>query len=69
MIYYKLDETSGTVAIDSAPNAQNGAVQMSWHGPIAAPMANRIRDAFEERKGQSSRLVLGVQFRRAGEAK
>ena len=42
----------------SAPNAQNGAVQMSWHGPIAAPMANRIRDAFEERKGQSSRLVL-----------
>jgi hypothetical protein len=42
----------------SAPNAQNSALQMSWHGPIAAPMANRIRDAFEERKGQSSRLVL-----------
>ena len=33
---------------------------MTWHGPIMAPMANQIRDAFESRKGQATRFVLRI---------
>jgi ATP-dependent protease ClpP protease subunit len=31
---------------------------MTWQGPIAAPMANQIRDAFESRKRQATRFVF-----------
>jgi ATP-dependent protease ClpP protease subunit len=39
-------------------NTRIGTLVMTWQGPIAAPMANQIRDAFENRKGQATRLVL-----------
>ena len=35
-------------------------VLLSWTGPVMAPMANQIRDAFESRKGQASRFLLRV---------
>jgi len=31
---------------------------MSWQGPVAAPMAAQISDAFEARKGHATRVVL-----------
>lgn len=37
-----------------------GTVHMTWTGPIAAPMANQIRDAFESRKGQATRFVFRI---------
>lgn len=37
-----------------------GTVLMTWAGPIMAPMANQIRDAFESRKGQATRFVLRI---------
>jgi ATP-dependent protease ClpP protease subunit len=33
-------------------------VRMIWHGPVAAPMADHIRQAFEDRKRQATRFVL-----------
>jgi ATP-dependent protease ClpP protease subunit len=39
-------------------NTRASTVVMTWQGPIAAPMANQIRDAFESRKRQATRLVL-----------
>ena len=39
-------------------NTRPGTLLMTWQGPIAAPMANHIRDAFESRKGQVTRLQL-----------
>jgi ATP-dependent protease ClpP protease subunit len=37
-----------------------GTVHLTWTGPIAAPMASQIRDAFESRKGQATRFVLRI---------
>jgi ATP-dependent protease ClpP protease subunit len=37
-----------------------GTVHMTWTGPIAAPMANQIRDAFESRRGHATRFVLRI---------
>jgi ATP-dependent protease ClpP protease subunit len=39
-------------------NTRPGTMIMTWQGAIVAPMANQIRDAFESRKGQATRLVL-----------
>jgi ATP-dependent protease ClpP protease subunit len=39
-------------------NTRVGTVIMTWQGPIAAPMANQIRDAFESRKRQATRFVF-----------
>ena len=33
---------------------------MSWNGPIAAPMANQIRDAFESRRQQAKRVLFRI---------
>ena len=33
-------------------------VRMAWRGPIAAPMAQQIREAFENHKDQATRFVL-----------
>jgi ATP-dependent protease ClpP protease subunit len=44
----------------STPNHRPGTIVMSWNGPIAAPMANQIRDAFENRKQQGTRILLRV---------
>ena len=35
-------------------------VVMTWRGPIAAPMAGQIKDAFEERKEQGTRVVFRI---------
>jgi len=37
-----------------------GTLLLTWSGPIMAPMANQIRDAFESRKGQATRFVLRI---------
>ncbi len=37
---------------------------MSWQGPIAAPMAAQISEAFEARKAGATRVVLHPRFRR-----
>jgi ATP-dependent protease ClpP protease subunit len=37
-----------------------GTVLLTWNGPIVAPMANQIRDAFESRKRQSTRFVFRI---------
>jgi ATP-dependent protease ClpP protease subunit len=42
----------------SASASGNGTVRMIWYGPIAAPMAQQIRDAFEDRRQQARRFVL-----------
>ena len=42
----------------SAPDSGNTTVRMIWHGAVAAPMAQQIKDAFEERKQQATRFVL-----------
>jgi ATP-dependent protease ClpP protease subunit len=42
----------------AAPDSGNSTVRMIWHGPIAAPMAQQIRDVFEARKHQATRFVL-----------
>jgi ATP-dependent protease ClpP protease subunit len=39
-------------------NNRVGTVIMTWHGPISAPMANQVRDAFESRKRQATRFVF-----------
>jgi ATP-dependent protease ClpP protease subunit len=41
----------------SAPDSGT-TVRMVWQGAIAAPMAQQIKDAFEERKHQATRFVL-----------
>src|SRR5262245_34306631 len=41
----------------SAPDSGT-TVRMVWHGAIAAPMAQHIKEAFEERKHQATRFVL-----------
>jgi len=41
-------------------NTRVGTLVMTWQGPIMAPMANQIRDAFESRKRQATRLVLRI---------
>ena len=33
---------------------------LTWHGPIMAPMANQIRDAFESRKWQAKRFAFRI---------
>jgi ATP-dependent protease ClpP protease subunit len=35
-------------------------VVLNWRGPIAAPMANQIRDAFEAHKQKATRFVLRI---------
>ena len=37
-----------------------GTLVLSWQGPIAAPMANQIRDAFESQKRQSSSISFRI---------
>jgi ATP-dependent protease ClpP protease subunit len=37
-----------------------GTIVMSWNGPVAAPMANQIRDAFESRKQQATRILFRI---------
>src|SRR5437016_4233501 len=44
----------------SLSSTRPGTVLMTWNGPVAAPMANQIRDAFESRKRQSTRFVLRI---------
>jgi len=39
-------------------NTRANTMVMTWQGPIAAPMANQIRDAFESRKAQATRVVF-----------
>ena len=42
----------------SLAKSQDGTVHLAWNGPVAAPMASKIREAFEDRKEQASRFVL-----------
>ena len=44
----------------SLSNTRANTMLLSWTGPVMAPMANQIRDAFESRKGQASRILLRV---------
>src|SRR5262245_42537955 len=42
----------------AAADAYNSIVRLSWTVPIAAPMAQQIRDAYEDRKQRATRFVL-----------
>src|SRR5262249_37626074 len=44
----------------SLSSTRANTVLLSWTGPVMAPMASQIRDAFETRKGQASRFLLRV---------
>jgi ATP-dependent protease ClpP protease subunit len=44
----------------AASDSGNGTVRMIWHGPIAAPMAEQIRQAFEDRKQHATRVMLAL---------
>ena len=44
----------GELKVGSKP----GTIVLQWTGPIAAPMAQQIQSAFEQRKDQSARVVL-----------
>jgi ATP-dependent protease ClpP protease subunit len=44
----------------SLSNTRANTVLLNWQGPIMAPMANQIKDAFESRKGQATRFVLRI---------
>jgi ATP-dependent protease ClpP protease subunit len=44
----------------SLSSTRANTVLLSWTGPVMAPMASQIRDAFESRKGQASRFQLRV---------
>jgi len=49
------------VGLKVAPSDRRpGTVLMTWNGPIAAPMASQIRDAFESRRRQATRFVLRI---------
>jgi len=42
----------------AASDADNPIVRLSWTGPIAAPMAQQIREVYEDRKQRATRFVL-----------
>ena len=44
----------------SLSSTRAGTVLLYWTGPVAAPMANQIRDAFESRQGQATRFVFRI---------
>ncbi|HUC47536.1 MAG TPA: hypothetical protein VMR94_13355, partial [Hyphomicrobiaceae bacterium] len=44
----------------SLSSTRANTVLLSWTGPVMAPMASQIREAFESRKGQASRFLLRV---------
>jgi ATP-dependent protease ClpP protease subunit len=44
----------------SLSSTRANTVVLSWTGPVMAPMANQIRDAFESRKNQARRILLRV---------
>jgi ATP-dependent protease ClpP protease subunit len=44
----------------SLSNTRTNTMLLSWTGPVMAPMASQIRDAFESRKGQANRVVLRI---------
>jgi ATP-dependent protease ClpP protease subunit len=54
-----LEADRGALSV-SLSTSRPGSVVMNWRGPIAAPMANQIRDAFESHKGKASRFVLRI---------
>ena len=42
----------------AAADPDNTVVRLSWTGPIAAPMAQQIREVYEDRKQRATRFVL-----------
>jgi len=44
----------------SPSNTRPNTVLLNWTGPVAAPMANQIKEAFESRKTQATRFVLKI---------
>jgi ATP-dependent protease ClpP protease subunit len=44
----------------SMSNSRPDTMVMSWNGPIAAPMANQIRDAFDSRRQQAKRVLFRI---------
>lgn len=44
----------------SNSSTRTDTVLLTWHGPIMAPMANQIRDAFESRKWQAKRFAFRI---------
>ncbi|MFN3960135.1 MAG: ATP-dependent Clp protease proteolytic subunit [Parvularculaceae bacterium] len=41
-----------------ATSVEAGAVVLRWEGPVAAPMAHRLRAAFETAKGGTERIIV-----------
>ena len=39
-------------------NSQPGTIVLQWTGKVAAPMAQQIKDAFEQRRDSATRVVL-----------
>ena len=48
----------GTLSVK--PTTLDGAIHMVWTGPVGAPMAKQISDAFEENKGKAKRVVFEI---------
>ena len=44
----------------SLSSSRPNTVLLSWTGPVMAPMASQLRDAFESRKHQASRFLLRI---------
>jgi ATP-dependent protease ClpP protease subunit len=44
----------------SVSNTRANTMLLTWSGPIMAPMANQIKDAFESRKGQATRFMFRI---------
>ncbi len=56
---HALEAERGGLSV-SLSNSRPGSVVLNWRGPIAAPMANQIRDAFEAHKSKANRFVLRI---------
>ena len=54
-----LEAQHGSLKV-SLSTTRVGTVLMTWNGPVAAPMASQIRDAFESRRGQATRFVFKI---------
>jgi ATP-dependent protease ClpP protease subunit len=54
-----LDAPRGELRVGFS-NTRTNTLVMTWQGPIAAPMASQIKDAFESRKRQATRVVFRI---------
>lgn len=57
-LHQRLYQDTGQLAVEHDRAA--GTIVLTWQGAIERPMAKLMRDAFEARKGDASRIVIAL---------